>query len=142
MLNNDGEVIFSLIVLFAMSWLFYLFNYLVEKSNSLELIQKPELTTSEKVKNFCKKSWINAKGLLLWRFIGCFFLMTTVQLSLYSWCNLMFCTFSTSRAGCFNFFMALIFKIFSFSNYILIYKILDQSRGIKNLDILEDSNSE
>lgn len=38
MLNNDGEVIFSLILLFATSWLFYLFNYLVEKSNSLELI--------------------------------------------------------------------------------------------------------
>ena len=40
MLNNDGEVIFCLIMLFIGSWLFYLFNYLVEKSNSLELIDK------------------------------------------------------------------------------------------------------
>ena len=142
MLNNDGELFFCLLLSLALSWLFYLFNYLVEKSNSLEVIDKQELTGGEKFKNFCKKSWVNAKGLILWRFIVCLYLMATVQLSLYSWSNLIFCTFSTSGAGCFNFFLALLFKILQFVNYFWIYKILDQSRRIKNLDILEDSNSE
>jgi len=81
------------------------------------------------------------KGFFLWRFIVCLYFMATVQLSLYSWSNIVFCTIASSKGGCFNFIMAIVFKIFQLVNYFLIFKLLYQSRGIKNLDIVEDPNS-
>jgi len=40
-----------LMIFYGLSWLFFLLNYLVEKSNSLEYINKSNLFTQDKLKN-------------------------------------------------------------------------------------------
>eukprot|EP00828_Plagiopyla_frontata_P042742 TRINITY_DN6473_c0_g1_i1.p1 TRINITY_DN6473_c0_g1~~TRINITY_DN6473_c0_g1_i1.p1 ORF type:complete len:448 (-),score=50.05 TRINITY_DN6473_c0_g1_i1:4-1347(-) len=79
------------------------------------------------------------KNLCIWRLISIIYLMGIVQMSFYSWCSLIFSTMGNSTNGTLNFMIALFFKIFQFALYFWFYKVLHQSKGIRNLDILQDS---
>ena len=52
MLNNDGDLIFLVLTTFGFCFLILTIDKALVKSNKLKLIEKPDLTRSERMSNF------------------------------------------------------------------------------------------
>lgn len=65
MVNNDGDLLFLVLTTFGFCFLVLGIDNLLVKSNKLKLIDKPNLTCSEKTSNLCKELWVMLKNLCI-----------------------------------------------------------------------------